>query len=139
MSSDMAGHHATYEGKRAQRAVTAPAVRARQCLLCQSPAGEPCQPKPEGDHLARYLDARTAGQLTREYMNAVLAELVVIDVCVVITIPAQPSGAACQYCGREGQRLGPCCHRDDHRHQMACADVAGCRDYLLGQLKGDER
>jgi hypothetical protein len=54
------------------------AARARQCGLCQVPPGTPCQVKPEGDHLARYLDAYTAGQLTREYMAAVLAELVVI-------------------------------------------------------------
>jgi hypothetical protein len=68
--------------------VTAPAVpvciapeqaaRGRRCPLCQVPPGTPCQAKPEGDHLARYLDAYTAGQLTREYLTTVLAELVVI-------------------------------------------------------------
>ncbi len=59
--------------------VTAPeSARARQCPLCQAQPGAPCQPKPQGDHLARYLDAYTAGQLTREYMTTVLAELVVI-------------------------------------------------------------
>jgi hypothetical protein len=68
------------------------AVRARQCPLCQTPPGEPCQPKPAGDHLARYLDAATAGRLTRAYMLTVLAELVVIDTCAVITVPAQPTG-----------------------------------------------
>ena len=40
--------------------------------------GTPCQRKPPGDHLARYLDAYTAGQLSREYLAAVLGELVVI-------------------------------------------------------------
>lgn len=60
------------------------AARARQCPLCQTPAGTPCQPKPEGDHLARYLDAYTAGQLTRAYMAAVVGELVVIEPCQVI-------------------------------------------------------
>jgi hypothetical protein len=54
------------------------AARARRCPLCQVPPGTPYQVKPEGDHLARYLDAYTAGQLSREYMAAVLAELVVI-------------------------------------------------------------
>jgi hypothetical protein len=54
------------------------AARNRQCRLCQAPPGTPCQAKPEGDHLARYLDACTSGQLAREYMAAVLAELVVI-------------------------------------------------------------
>jgi hypothetical protein len=57
---------------------TAQAARARRCGLCQAPPGHPCQAKPPGDHLARYLDAYTAGQLTREYMAAVLDELVVI-------------------------------------------------------------
>jgi hypothetical protein len=54
------------------------AARTRQCALCQVPPGTPCQAKPDGDHLARYLDAYTAGQLSREYMAAVLSELVVI-------------------------------------------------------------
>jgi len=64
------------------------AARARRCPLCQAPRGTPCQAKPEGDHLARYLDAYTAGQLTREYLAAVLGELVVITRCQII-----PGGA----------------------------------------------
>ena len=61
------------------RALTeAQTARARRCPLCEAPAGVPCQAKPAGDHLARYLDAYTAGQLTRAYIEAVLAELVVI-------------------------------------------------------------
>jgi hypothetical protein len=54
------------------------AAHARPCPLCQAPPGTPCQAKPSGDHLARYLDAYTAGELTRAYMAAVLGELVVI-------------------------------------------------------------
>jgi len=54
------------------------AARDRQCPLCDTPPGQPCQPKPAGDHLARYLDAYTAGKLTRAYMAAVVGELVVI-------------------------------------------------------------
>jgi hypothetical protein len=50
--------------------------------------GTPCQAKPPGDHLARYLDAYTAGELSRAYMAAVLGELVVITRCQVI-----PDGA----------------------------------------------
>ena len=61
-----------------------PAVRGTACPLCETPAGRPCQDKPSGDHLARYLDAFTAGQLTRAYMAMVLGELVVVDACVVI-------------------------------------------------------
>jgi len=42
---------------------------------------------------------------------------------------------SCHYCGRTGQQLAPCCDREEHQHQMACADVAACRDYLLGELR----
>ena len=64
---------------------TAPqAARGRQCPLCDIPPFEPCQLKPAGDHLARYLDAYTAGQLTREYMAAVVGELVTVDASTLI-------------------------------------------------------
>jgi hypothetical protein len=67
------------------RALTeAQAARARHCPLCETPPGVPCQAKPPGDHLARYLDAYTAGQLTRAYMAAVVGELVVIDRAVIV-------------------------------------------------------
>ena len=110
------------------------AARARKCPLCDAPAGEPCQLKPAGDHLARYLDAYTAGQLTREYMAAVVGELITVDACMLI-VSTEP-GLACHYCGRTGQPLEPCCAR--HLDQLACADVAGCRDYLLAELKAQE-
>jgi hypothetical protein len=72
-----------------RESVTAPqAARARRCPLCEAAPGTPCQAKPEGDHLARYLDAYTAGQLTREYMTVVVGELVVITPCQII-----PGGA----------------------------------------------
>jgi hypothetical protein len=66
----------------------AQAARARRCPLCETPPGVACQAKPAGDHLARYLDAFTAGQLSRAYLRAVVGELVVIDRCVMI-----PAGA----------------------------------------------
>jgi hypothetical protein len=66
----------------------AQAARARQCPLCRTSPGTPCQAKPPGDHLARYLDAYTAGQLTRAYMAAVVGELVVIDRAAIV-----PDGA----------------------------------------------
>jgi hypothetical protein len=60
------------------RTVTeAQAARARRCPLCRARPGAPCQAKPPGDHLARYLDAYTAGHLSRGYLAAVLGELVV--------------------------------------------------------------
>jgi hypothetical protein len=73
-------------------ASAAPSVRTRACPLCDTPAGQPCQPKPSGDHLARYLDSYTAGRITKAYMAVVLGELVVIDGCAVITVPAQLKG-----------------------------------------------
>lgn len=75
---------------------TVAAARGRACPLCGAPEGQPCQPKPEGDHLARYLDAYTAGQLTRQYMAMVLGELVVIDACAVIAHPVQAEPDAAQ-------------------------------------------
>jgi hypothetical protein len=68
----------------ARETTAAQAARARQCPLCQAAPGTPCQAKPAGDHLARYLDAYTAGQLTRAYMAAVVGELVVIDRAVIV-------------------------------------------------------
>jgi len=71
-----------------QPVTAAEAARARMCPLCLALPGTPCQAKPPGDHLARYLDAYTAGELSRAYMAAVLGELVVITRCQVI-----PDGA----------------------------------------------
>jgi hypothetical protein len=68
-----------------QRAITATqAARACPCPLCETPAGEPCQAKPAGNHLARYLDVYTAGRLPRAYMAAVVGELVVVDRAVIV-------------------------------------------------------
>ena len=67
-------------------------VRGRPCPLCEAPAGDPCQQKPAGDHLARFLDAYTAGQLTKPYMSRTLGELVVIYAASTV-IPAQRGGA----------------------------------------------
>jgi hypothetical protein len=66
----------------------AQAARARPCPRCWAPPGEPCQRKPPGEHLACYLDAYTAGQLSREYMAAVVGELVVIAHSAIV-----PDGA----------------------------------------------
>ena len=65
------------------------AAHARPCPLCGTAAGTPCQAKSHGDHLARYLDAYTAGELTRAYMAAVLGALVVIDRTVIVPDGAQ--------------------------------------------------
>jgi hypothetical protein len=65
--------------------LTAPqTARARRCPLCEAAPNRPCQATPSADHLARYLDAYTAGQLTRAYMAMVLGELVVIHYAAVI-------------------------------------------------------
>jgi hypothetical protein len=64
------------------------AARDRRCPLCQARPGRPCQSKPPADHLSRYLDAYTAGKLTRAYMAMVLGELVVLHDAALI-----PAGA----------------------------------------------
>jgi len=63
-----------------ERTITAAdSARARpNPPLCVAPEAIPCQLEAAGDHLARVLGAYTAGRLTREYMAAVLGELVVI-------------------------------------------------------------
>jgi hypothetical protein len=71
----------------------ATAVQARRCPLCGTEAGEPCQPRPPADHLARYLDSYTAGQLTWAYMAKTLGELVVIDPSAVILVSPEPDPA----------------------------------------------
>jgi hypothetical protein len=72
----------------AQPITEAQAARSRLCPLCETQPGVPCQAKPAGDHLARYLDAYTAGQLSRAYMRLVVGELVVIDRAIIV-----PGGA----------------------------------------------
>lgn len=42
------------------------------------------------------------------------------------------SAPSCHYCQRTGQPLQPCCGH--HPDVSVCADVAGCRDYLLASL-----
>lgn len=42
------------------------------------------KPAPDGDHLARYLDACTAGKRTRAYFAAVLGERVVITYSTIV-------------------------------------------------------
>ena len=78
-----AAAHEDPAGDPARRAALISALRA--CPLCETPAGQPCQDKPAGNHLARYLDAYTAGQLAKAYMAMVLGELVVVDRCAIVT------------------------------------------------------
>lgn len=75
---------------------TAPAAACFcTCPLCGAAPGEPCQPKPAGDHLARYLDAYTAGHLTKAYMAAVVGELVTVDTyAVIISAEHEPMAGA---------------------------------------------
>jgi hypothetical protein len=54
------------------------AVRNTICVLCAAPAGTPCHAEPAGDHLTRWLTAYTAGQVTREELAEVFAQIVVI-------------------------------------------------------------
>jgi len=63
---------------------TAQSPRDRKCPLCGRRPGRPCQRKPAGDHLARFLDAYTAGQLSHAYIALVLGELVVTRRAVIL-------------------------------------------------------
>jgi hypothetical protein len=111
--------------------VTAPAVRARQCPLCETPAGRPCQDKPSGDHLARYLDAYTAGHLTKAYIAMAVGELVVIDGCMVI---ASSDGAGHSLIGRLVE--GAC---DDAPCPLVGLVVGQVDEDTLEVLWGDRR
>jgi hypothetical protein len=61
-----------------ERTVTAQQAARSENARWPGGTGHACQAKRLGDHLARYLDAHTAGELPRAYMAAVIAELVVI-------------------------------------------------------------
>lgn len=51
---------------------------------CHACPGEPCTP--EGDHLARYLRAESAGAISRDYLKAVIAGLDVLAPQVVVRL-----------------------------------------------------
>lgn len=93
--------------------------------------------QPAGDHLARYLDAYKAGQITRGYVALVLGELMVIDDCAVIAASPEPCAttAFCSaihqlddetlYCEREAGHAGS--HRapgPDEGSEVAWGDEA---------------
>ena len=60
------------------------AAAARRCPICDSGPGIPCQPgKPPALHLGRFLDAYSAGAISREYLCAVVGELVTITHCAL--------------------------------------------------------
>lgn len=70
------------------------AARAFDCTLCGAPAGQPCLPVPEGDHVARYLDAYAAGAVPRSAVAAGISDLIVVDICAVIPSAVTPERAA---------------------------------------------
>jgi hypothetical protein len=72
-----------------QAAAEAREARGRQCPLCAASPGVACQADPSGDHLARYLGAWTAGRLTREFMAAILGELVIVATWRIVPDGAQ--------------------------------------------------
>lgn len=43
----------------------------------------------------------------------------------------------CAECGHRGP-LAPCCGRESHAGRLVCADVAGCRDRLLAEVRRDD-
>ena len=44
-------------------------VRQLPCTLCWARSGTPCQRRPVADHLQRWLDAHSAGQVTKDSMG----------------------------------------------------------------------
>ncbi len=65
---------------------------------CRACPGEPC--RPEGDHLARYLRAESAGAISRDYLRAVIAGLDVLAPQVVVRL----ARAAARRAPRRGAR-----------------------------------
>jgi hypothetical protein len=108
-------------GTAGQVAVLPSSVRYRPCPLCGTPAAVPCQPKPAADHLARWLDAYTAGKLTKAYMARVLGGLVVIDACAVVT----GDGPECALCGH-GELVHYLGHRADMITRHCTGDGCAC-------------
>ena len=53
-------------------------VRQLPCTLCWARSGTPCQRRPVADHLQRWLDAYTAGQVTKDDLGAVFGQVVVV-------------------------------------------------------------
>jgi hypothetical protein len=59
---------------------TAPAEAVRQlpCTLCRARPGRPCRRRPRADHLQRWLDAYTAGHVTKDDLGTVFGQVVVV-------------------------------------------------------------
>ncbi len=53
-------------------------VRQLPCTLCWARSGTPCQRRPVADHLQRWLDAYSAGQVTKDDLGAVFGQVVVV-------------------------------------------------------------
>jgi len=61
--------------------MVADGVRSIQCP-CRPRPGEPCTPF--GDHLARYLNAETAGAINQDHLTATIATLAVLAPHVIV-------------------------------------------------------
>lgn len=51
--------------------------RTATCPVCRAGAGAPCRERPEGDHLARWLEVIDAGHVSRQAVTVVIGRLVV--------------------------------------------------------------
>ena len=72
------------ESARLTRLSVVGAVRWAACPLCGARAYGPCQLKPAGDHLARWLAAYAARRITRDQITAEVVRLVVVTKWCVI-------------------------------------------------------
>jgi hypothetical protein len=53
-------------------------VRQLPCTLCWARSGTPCQRHPVADHLQRWLDAYSAGQVAKADLAVVFGQVVVV-------------------------------------------------------------
>lgn len=72
------------EARRLANARLTGAVRWRPCPVCGTGSYSPCQVRPAGDHLARWLATYAAGKITRADLIGVVGGLVVISAAQLV-------------------------------------------------------
>ena len=74
-------------------ATAAQVVRNEPCSRCGEPAGTACQTQPSADHARRWLDAYTAGLITRDQVADVITDLVVLTEWALVPATAAERAA----------------------------------------------
>jgi hypothetical protein len=95
-------------------------TRSRLCPQCWSRPGRPCTVAgPDGDHLARYLDAERAGVIGREQLAEVVGSLEVVASHVIVRDGAADDGETCPRCGAINWGMTP----DGRNECVSCGYV----------------